>query len=57
VSDVAAPSDAADAPGRSAIFFDGVSSRRRQVTLTLGGALDIAELSEAQAEWTVSRWA
>jgi Zn-dependent protease with chaperone function len=51
------PPAAADAGGRPAIFFDGVSSRRRQVTLRLGDALEIAEPSEAQAGWTVTRWA
>jgi len=35
-----------EAPAQSAkptIFFNGVSSRRRQVTLTLGDALEIFE--------------
>ncbi|MBR0779408.1 M48 family metallopeptidase [Bradyrhizobium diazoefficiens] len=57
MSDVSTPPAAADARGRPAIFFDGVSSRKRQVTLRLGDALEIAELSEAQAGWTVTRWA
>lgn len=34
------------------IFYDGVSSRRRQVTLTLGDALEIAEDGEAPVRWT-----
>ncbi|GLR92973.1 MULTISPECIES: M48 family metallopeptidase [Bradyrhizobium] len=33
------------------IFFDGVSSRRRQVMLTLGDALEIAEDGEAPVRW------
>lgn len=36
---------------RPAIFFDGVSSRRRQVTLTLGDALEIAEEGGAPVHW------
>ncbi|MCK1420962.1 M48 family metallopeptidase [Bradyrhizobium sp. 180] len=36
---------------KPAIFFDGVSSRRRQVTLTLGDALEIAEDGEAPVRW------
>jgi len=34
-----------------AIFFDGVSSRRRQVTLALGDALEIAEEGVAPVRW------
>jgi len=33
------------------IFFDGVSNRRRQVTLALGDALEIAEDGEAPVRW------
>lgn len=33
------------------IFFDGVSSRRRQVTLTFGDALEIVEQNGAPALW------
>lgn len=44
-------------PGQPAIFFDGLSSRRRQVMLTLGEALKIAELSDVEAGSTVTRWA
>ncbi|MCG2644272.1 M48 family metallopeptidase [Bradyrhizobium sp. WYCCWR 12678] len=44
-------------PGQTAIFFDGLSSRRRQVTLTLGNALEIAELSDVQASSAVTHWA
>ncbi|MCK1547064.1 M48 family metallopeptidase [Bradyrhizobium sp. 147] len=43
-----------EAPAQSAkptIFFDGVSSRKRQVTLTLGDALEIAEDGEAPVRW------
>ncbi|RXH12533.1 M48 family metallopeptidase [Bradyrhizobium guangzhouense] len=44
-------------PGQTAIFFDGLSSRRRQVVLTLGDALEIAEPSDVQAGSVVARWA
>jgi Zn-dependent protease with chaperone function len=43
-----------EAPAQSAkpaIFFDGVSSRRRQVALTLGDALEIAEEGGAPLRW------
>lgn len=33
------------------IFFDGVSSRRRQVSLTLGDALEIVEEGAARVRW------
>ncbi|MGY3033603.1 Zn-dependent protease with chaperone function [Bradyrhizobium sp. USDA 4354] len=33
------------------VFFDGVSSRRRQVTLTLGDALEIIEEGGAPVRW------
>ncbi len=36
---------------RPTIFFDGVSSRRRQVTLALGDALEIVEEGGAPASW------
>ncbi|MBR0969773.1 M48 family metallopeptidase [Bradyrhizobium japonicum] len=36
---------------RPTIFFDGVSSRRRQVTLALGQALEIAEEGGAPVSW------
>ena len=36
---------------RPTIFFDGVSSRRRQVTLALGDALEIAEEGVAPLRW------
>jgi hypothetical protein len=54
VSDVIAEPGAETKPGQRAIFFDGLSSRRRQVLLALGDALEIAELSDVQA---VTRWA
>lgn len=57
MSDVTAEPGAETKPGQPAIFFDGLSSRRRQVILTLGDALDVAELSDGQAGSTVTRWA
>jgi hypothetical protein len=45
----------ADPPALSAkptIFFDGVSSRRRQVRLTLGDALEISEEGAAPVRWS-----
>ncbi len=57
MSDVTAEPGAEAKPGQSAIFFDGLSSRRRQVTLTLGDALEIADPSDAQAGGTITRWA
>ena len=45
----------AEAPAQSTkptIFFDGTSSRRRQVTLTLGDALEIAEEGGAPVRWS-----
>jgi len=50
VSDISA-----EAPAQSTkptIFFDGTSSRRRQVTLTLGDALEIAEEGGAPVRWS-----
>jgi len=44
-------------PGYQAIFFDGLSSRRRQVMLTLGDVLEIAEPGDVQAGAAVTRWA
>ncbi|RXG89519.1 M48 family metallopeptidase [Bradyrhizobium zhanjiangense] len=44
----------AEAPAQSVkptIFFDGVSSRRRQVMLSLGDVLEIAEDGEAPVRW------
>ncbi|KYG97934.1 M48 family metallopeptidase [Bradyrhizobium sp. DOA1] len=43
-----------EAPAQSVkptIFFDGVSSRKRQVTLTLGDALEIVEEGAAPVRW------
>jgi Zn-dependent protease with chaperone function len=55
VSDVTAEPGAG--PGYQAIFFDGLSSRRRQVMLTLGDVLEIAEPGDVQAGAAVTRWA
>jgi Zn-dependent protease with chaperone function len=44
-------SEALAPSARPTIFFDGVSSRRRQVALTLGDALDIAEEGAAPVRW------
>ncbi|WP_448041255.1 M48 family metallopeptidase [Bradyrhizobium liaoningense] len=44
----------AQAPAQSAkptVFFDGVSSRKRQVTLTLGDALEICEEGGTPVRW------
>lgn len=38
-------------PAKPTIFFDGVSSRRRQVTLTLGDALGIVEAGGTPVRW------
>lgn len=57
MSDVTTEPGAETRPGQPAIFFDGLSSRRRQVILTLDDALEIAELSDGQAGSTVTRWA
>lgn len=57
MSDVTTEPGAETRPGQPAIFFDGLSSRRRQVMLTLDDALEIAELSDGQAGSTVARWA
>ena len=56
MSDVTAEPGAETKPGQPAIFFDGRSSRRRQVMLTLGDALEIAESSDGEAGRTVTRW-
>jgi len=51
-------SDAAETPksqrGGSAIYFDGVSSRRRTVTLRLSDRLDIDEDGQTLAAWDYS---
>lgn len=44
----------ADSPAQSTkptIFFDGVSNRRRQVTLTFGDALEISEVGGTPVRW------
>lgn len=38
-------------PAKPPVFFDGVSSRRRQVTLALGDALEIVEEGGAPVRW------
>ncbi|MGY8711712.1 M48 family metallopeptidase [Bradyrhizobium sp. 18BD] len=43
--------EAAAEAAKPTIFFDGVSSRRRQVTLTLADALEIAEEGGAPVSW------
>lgn len=43
--------EAAAEAAKPTIFFDGVSSRRRQVALTLGDALEIAEEGAAPVRW------
>ncbi|MDA9441350.1 metalloendopeptidase [Bradyrhizobium sp. CCBAU 51745] len=57
MSDVTAGPGAESRPGQKAIFFDGLSSRRRQVVLTLGDALEIGEPGDVQAGPAVTRWA
>ncbi|OAE98028.1 metalloendopeptidase [Bradyrhizobium centrolobii] len=51
MSDVSAEAMAGAEPGKPTIFFDGVSSRRHRVTLTLGDALVIGEEGEAPIRW------
>jgi Zn-dependent protease with chaperone function len=51
VSEVPDQLGAAPASGQAAILFDGVSSRRREVTLALGDALEIGEAGEATTRW------
>jgi len=45
---------AAPAPGHPAIFFDGLSSRRRAVSLGFGDALEISEEGHRLAAWPYS---
>ncbi|OKO88519.1 metalloendopeptidase [Bradyrhizobium sp. NAS80.1] len=49
MSDV--PAEAVAQSAKPTIFFDGVSSRRRQVTLTLGEALEILEEGGTPVRW------
>jgi Zn-dependent protease with chaperone function len=49
VTDISA--EAAAQSAKPTIFFDGVSSRRRQVTLTLDEALEIVEEGAAPVRW------
>src|SRR5450631_1930067 len=44
-------SAAASAPVNSAIYFDGLSSRRRAVSLGFGDALEISEDGRAAVTW------
>jgi Zn-dependent protease with chaperone function len=44
-------SAAASAPGNSAVYFDGLSSRRRAVSLGFGDGLEINEDGRAAAAW------
>jgi Zn-dependent protease with chaperone function len=44
-------SAAASVPGNSAVYFDGLSSRRRAVSLGFGDALEINEDGRAAAAW------
>jgi hypothetical protein len=50
-------STAAGDTGREAIFFDGSSSRRRKVVLTLADQLEIAEAGATRDELKLARWA
>lgn len=43
--------EASAQPAKPTIFFDGVSSRRRQVRLTFGDALEIVEQDGAPVRW------
>jgi Zn-dependent protease with chaperone function len=51
MSEVSGAIEAAEAPSREAIFFDGVSSRRRKVVLVLGDRLEIGEDGETPTRW------
>ena len=48
--------DAADRPGSPVVFFDGLSSRRRQAMLTFGEALGIGEAGEGKTGAGLARW-
>jgi Zn-dependent protease with chaperone function len=50
-------STAAGDTGREAILFDGSSSRRRKVVLTLADQLEIAEAGATRDELKLARWA
>ncbi|MDA9435538.1 M48 family metallopeptidase [Bradyrhizobium sp. CCBAU 51627] len=45
------PVETATESAKPTIFYDGVSSRRRQVTLTLGDALELVEEGRAPVRW------
>ncbi|TPQ28579.1 metalloendopeptidase [Bradyrhizobium guangdongense] len=46
------PIVAAEQPARSAVLFDGVTSRRREVSLVFSDALEIVEAGETPVRWT-----
>jgi Zn-dependent protease with chaperone function len=46
------PENASAGPGGPAIYFDGLSSRRRAVTLTFGDRLEINEPLETPTAWS-----
>jgi Zn-dependent protease with chaperone function len=52
VSEVSGQVEAANDAVRSAVYFDGVSSRRRRVTLNFIDQLEIGEDDEKLARWT-----
>jgi peptidase M48-like protein len=52
VSEVSGHLEVANDAARSAVYFDGVSSRRRRVTLNFGDQLEIGEDGEEPARWT-----
>lgn len=52
--DSAAPETANSPPERSAVYFDGVSSRRRAVTLRFSDRLEIEEGGQALTAWVYS---
>lgn len=52
MSELSEPIAAVEQPARSAIFFDGVTSRRREVSLALLDQLEIVEGGEAPVRWT-----
>ncbi len=52
MSDLSAQDEPATPPEPSAVFFDGVSSRRRKVTLRLGDQLEIGEEGSEIVRWS-----
>jgi Zn-dependent protease with chaperone function len=49
-------SEKVNVAGWPVVFFDGLSSRRRQARLAFGEALDIAEAGDAEAGEEATRW-